>query len=87
MQNANEKIKTNLLIDIKSFLPQIESPKKKICFKLIIKIGEKAKNTPNKKPTLFLNTVDRLFSLSNLSPKWNEKEAKSLPKFHNKTGD
>ena len=86
MQKANEKIKTNLLIEIKSFTSRLEFPKKKICFKLIMKIGENAKKTPNKKPTLFLNTVIKFFSLSNRSPKWKEKEAKSFPKFHNKTG-
>ena len=52
-----------------------------------MKIGEKARSTPNKKPATFLNTVKAFFPWSNLSPIWNEKEATSLFKFHKRTGD
>ena len=86
MQKANEKIKTNLIIAIKSLKSLLKFPKKISYLKLSMKIGENAKNTPNKKPKLFLNTFRSSFSLSNLSPKWKEKEAKSLLKFHSNTG-
>ena len=51
-----------------------------------MKIGEKARSTPDKKPETFLNTVRKFFSSSNLSTIWKEKEAKSLLKFHKRTG-
>ena len=64
MQKPNEKINTNLLIAIKSLTSLLQFSKKKIFFKLNIKIGENAKNTPNRKPMLFLNTEKKFFSSS-----------------------
>ena len=55
MQKANDKTKTNLLNVWKSFLLSEYFAEKKFLIKLTIKIGEKARNTPEKKTTLFFN--------------------------------
>ena len=66
MQKANEKTKTNLLNVQKFFLLSAYFAEKKFFIKLTIKIGEKAKSAPEKKPTLFFNTDAISFSRSNL---------------------
>ena len=81
-----EKSKINLLIVKKFFQFSLKFSKEKLLFNLNINIGENARNTPDKKPAIFGNTVGRFFPWSNLSPRWKEKEAKSLLKFHKITG-
>ena len=66
MQKATEKIKTNLLNVWKFVLLTTKFSAKKLFFKLIIKHGEKAKNTPDKKEKVFFNTIEISFFWSNL---------------------
>ena len=67
MQKAVENTKTRQLIVRKFFILVLYAAEKKIFFRLNIKIGEKAKNTPDRKAAVFFNTEGRSLSLSNLS--------------------
>ena len=67
MQKAVENIKTKQLIVKKFFILLLYEAKQKIFFRLNIKIGEKAKNTPDRKAAVFFITTVISLSLSNLS--------------------